>query len=87
MHPDAGVEAFYRHYVARINEITEKVVGSKIIEACITPASSEILFQQADRTHRLEIPKGAGSSLGRSWQSEENQRDAWVLSEQNELWA
>lgn len=86
MHPDAGVEAFHRHYVARINEITEKVVGSKIIEACITPASSEILFQQADRTHRLEIPKGAGSSLGRSWQSEENQRDAWVLSEQNELW-
>ncbi|NKE71219.1 hypothetical protein [Candidatus Manganitrophus noduliformans] len=88
MHPDAGVEAFYRHYVARVNEITEKVVGSKIVDAQITPASSEILFQKGGETHRLEIPQGSSEPYqGRSWPSGENQREAWVLSERNELWA
>ncbi len=87
-HPDAGVEAFYQRYLARVDEITEKVVGSKIIEARITPISSEILFEQGNGTHRLEIPKGAsGPSRCRLRRSQENQCDAWVLSECNELWA
>lgn len=87
-HPDAGAEAFFQHYIERVNEITEKVVGSKIADARITPASSEILFEQGDETHRLEIPQGtSGLSQSRSWQSEENQLDAWVLSERNEIWA
>jgi hypothetical protein len=87
-HPDAGVEAFFQHYIERVNEITEKVVGSKIIDARITPTSSEILFGKGNETHRLEVPQGSSESFqSRSWPSEENQLDAWVLSEQNELWA
>lgn len=87
-HPNAGVEVFFERYLERVNEITEKVVGSKLIDARLTPNSSEILFKKGDETHRLEIPPGAsGSFQSRSWQSEENQLDAWVLSEQNELWA
>ncbi len=87
-HPDAGIEAFYRRYITRINEITEKVIGSKILEARITPASSHILLEKGGETHRLEIPKDpTGSSQYRFWRSEESQLDAWVLSERNEIWA
>lgn len=87
-HPGAGVEDFYRCYIERVNEITEGVVGSKIIEARITPISSEILFEKGKEIHRLDIPNGpSGSSQRRSWRSEESQLDAWVLSERNELWA
>lgn len=87
-HPNAGVEAFYRHYLARVHEVTEKVIGSRIVEARITPASSDLLFQKGCEAHRLEIPQGFSElSRKRVWQSEESHLDAWVLSERNEIWA
>ncbi|TAK10239.1 MAG: hypothetical protein EPO39_00585 [Candidatus Manganitrophaceae bacterium] len=87
-HPEAGVEAFYQDYVARVNEITEKVIGSKIVEADITEASSRLLFEKEGQVHRLEIPKEPpASARSRSWWSEESQLDAWVLSKENEIWA
>ncbi len=87
-HPEAGVEAFYEHYLARINEITEKVIGSRIIDAHITPVSSYLLFAKGHETHCLEIPKDPPPSMRfRYRRSDESQLDAWVLSEQNEIWA
>jgi hypothetical protein len=87
-HPEGGAEAFYQHHLMRVNEITEKVIGSKIMRAHITPTSSKILFQKGYEVHRLEIPKdSSGPFQSRGWQAEESQLDAWVLSEQNEIWA
>jgi hypothetical protein len=87
-HPGADMEAFRQHHLTRVNEITEKIIGSKIMRAHITPTSSKILFQRGYETHRLEIPNDSSGRLqSRGWQPEESQLDAWVLSEKNEIWA
>lgn len=74
------VPKIFQTNVTRLNEITERIVGSKLVDARVTDDSSRFEFNKNGDIHYIEVPKS------RAWNPDESHWDAWVISETNELW-